>query len=72
MTNKEKEFLIPITWIGKTITTIKADSIEEAIELIQNSGAMTLPENSYGLEDTIRIDWDNPYFNYNKAKEGIK
>lgn len=69
---KRKEFLTPITWIGKTIATIKANSVEEAIELVQNRGTIALPENPYGLENTIRIDWDNPYFSYNKIKRGIK
>jgi len=54
---KQKEFNIAVSWEECGIVKIKADSLEEALQIVEEDQSIRLPESSY-VDGSFRADYE--------------
>lgn len=54
-----KDWQIPVSWEMSGVVCIKADTLEEAIELVNNDDSIELPTGNY-VDGSFSVSFDNP------------
>ena len=65
----KKKYKIPVWWSMSGTVEIEADSLEEAIDKAETDSDISLPEDSYYIDDSWEVNRDEDMINYlNKEK----